>query len=96
MFSSTDRAKIQRELIARAEADPRIIGAAIAGSGAHGTQDDWSDIDLAVQFDDGVDEQRLVDEWTEAIHAAYGLSDAHDVWAAGTRYRVFFLSNSLQ
>lgn len=96
MFSSMDRAMIRSDLIARAEADPRIIGAAIVGSAARGTEDDWSDIDLAVQFDDGVDEQRLVDEWTEAIHVAYGVSDTHDVWAAGTRYRVFLLSNSLQ
>lgn len=96
MFSATDRATIQSDLIARADADPRVIGAALVGSAARGSQDDWSDIDLALQLDDDVDEQRLVDEWTQAIHDRHGLSDTHDVWAAGARYRVFLLSSSLQ
>lgn len=96
MFSATDRATIQAALIARAETDPRVIGAALVGSAARGNQDDWSDIDLALQLADGVDEQHLVDEWTRAIDDEHGLSDTHDVRAAGARYRVFFLSNSLQ
>ena len=96
MFSSVDRVTIQSALIARAEADQRVIGAALVGSAARGSQDDWSDIDLALQLDDGVDEQQLVHEWTQAIHDEHGVSDTHDVWAAGARYRVFLLSNSLQ
>lgn len=96
MFSATDRATIQSGLIARAAADQRVVGAALVGSAAWGTQDDWSDIDLALQLDDGVDEQQLVDEWTQAIHDEHGLSDTHDVRAAGARYRVFLLSSSLQ
>ncbi|GAB2853406.1 nucleotidyltransferase domain-containing protein [Microbacterium insulae] len=96
MFSATDRDTIQSSLIARAVADQRVIGAALVGSAARGTQDDWSDIDLALQLDHGVDEQQLVDEWTQAIGDEHGLSDTHDVRSAGARYRVFLLSNSLQ
>ncbi|MDW4574079.1 nucleotidyltransferase domain-containing protein [Microbacterium sp. M3] len=96
MFSATDRAAIQSRLIARAVADQRVIGAALVGSAARGSQDDWSDIDLALQLNDGVDEQQLVDEWSQTIDDEHGLSDTHDVWAAGARYRVFLLSNSLQ
>jgi hypothetical protein len=79
-----------------AEADARVVGAAMVGSGARGTQDAWSDIDVALQLDHRVDEAQLVDESTKTIHDEYGIADTHDVWAASARYRVFRLRGSLQ
>ncbi|MFL0564633.1 nucleotidyltransferase domain-containing protein [Microbacterium sp. 179-I 1D1 NHS] len=96
MFSETERSKMQGALVARAAADDRVVGAALVGSVARGTQDAWADIDLALQLDHGIDEAQLVDEWTRTIYDAYGAADTHDVWAAGARYRVFLLRSSLQ
>jgi hypothetical protein len=39
MFSVVERTEIRGHLIALAEADPRVIGAALAGSAARGTED---------------------------------------------------------
>lgn len=59
MFSAAERTTIRAELIALAERDPRIIGAALAGSAARGTEDAWSDIDLLLQLDPAADEPEV-------------------------------------
>lgn len=83
-------------LVARAEADSRVIGSALVGSAARGAEDEWSDIDLALQLAPDVDEQSVVDEWTDFVGGLSGLADTLDVWAGTVRYRVFFLASSLQ
>ena len=96
MFTSAERSRIRAELIADAESDPRISGAALVGSAARGAEDEWSDIDLLVKLDVDVDERAVVDSWTAAIDERYGIADTLDVFAAGARYRVFLLRSSLQ
>lgn len=96
MFSAAERTAIRAELIALAQRDPRIVGAALAGSAARGTEDAWSDIDLILQLDPAADEPAVVDGWTDAIDTRFGVADTLDVFAVGVRYRVFLLRSSLQ
>lgn len=49
MISAADRTEIRCALTEAAQMDPRIAGAALAGSAARGTEDRWSDIDLTLQ-----------------------------------------------
>ena len=96
VFTTAERAEIRAGLVAAAEADPRIVGAALVGSAARGTEDEWSDIDLLLQLAVDADEQAVVDSWTAAIDRAHGVADTLDVFASGARYRVVLLRSSLQ
>lgn len=96
MFSVADRSGVRATLVAWAEADPRIVGAALVGSAARGAQDQWSDIDLALQLAGDVDEGAVVEDWTHAIGDLGDLADTIDLFAGGVRYRVFLLQSSLQ
>jgi predicted nucleotidyltransferase len=96
MFSVAERTEIRTELITLAREDPRVGGAALAGSAARGTEDAWSDIDLLLQLNPAADEPTVVDDWTDAIDKRFGVADTLDVFAVGVRYRVFLLRSSLQ
>ncbi|MGO4423525.1 nucleotidyltransferase domain-containing protein, partial [Streptomyces sp. MCAF7] len=48
MFSAEERDRVQGQLLARAEADDAIVGAAFTGSYATGAADRWSDTDLVL------------------------------------------------
>jgi predicted nucleotidyltransferase len=96
VFTATERTRIRDELIGRAEADPRIVGAALVGSAARGAEDRWSDIDLVLQLASDVDEAAVVDDWSQRLDDLASVADTHDVMASGVRYRVFLLASSLQ
>jgi predicted nucleotidyltransferase len=97
LFEPTDRERIRGELLAAAADDPGIVGAALVGSAARGTEDRWSDVDLALQLARDADEPRLVERWTRMMRDRYGVADTLDIFAAqGVRYRVFLLPTSLQ
>ena len=48
MFTIEQRELLRDELVAAAKGDNRITGAALTGSAAAGREDEWSDIDLAL------------------------------------------------
>ncbi len=96
MFSVAERTSIRTELIRLAEQDPRIVGAALVGSAARGTEDEWSDIDLLLQMTSAADEPAIVADWTDLIDQRFGVADTLDVFAVGVRYRAFLLTSSLQ
>lgn len=96
MFAPADRAMFRDALVAHAHSDADIVGAALVGSGARGSEDAWSDIDLALQLSTAADESVVVERWTRWIDEQQGLSDTLDVMSAGVRYRVFLLRSSLQ
>ena len=48
MFTAEERDRIREQLLARAEADSAIVGAAFTGSLATGDDDRWSDTDLVL------------------------------------------------
>lgn len=94
MFTPDERAALRDALVAAAEADPRITGAALAGSSAHDFTDQWSDIDLALGI--ATDLDAVVDDWTTRIHRDHGAITHHDMWLRGTLFRVFLLPGTLQ
>jgi predicted nucleotidyltransferase len=96
MFDAAERSEIRTRLIERARADSAISGAALVGSAARDAEDDWSDIDLALQLSAEADEFMTVQAWTEFIGELSPLADTFDLFAGGVRYRVFLLASSLQ
>ncbi|MDX6356477.1 MAG: hypothetical protein QOF98_3380, partial [Streptomyces sp.] len=48
MFTVEERDRVREQLLARAEADEAIVGAAFTGSHAVGESDRWSDTDLVL------------------------------------------------
>jgi hypothetical protein len=81
------RDAVRASLLARAEADPRVVAAAWVGGSAGGERDRWSDLDFAL----GVTED-IRDEWTAALAAEH---DALHLFDLGW-YRVFLLPGGLQ
>jgi hypothetical protein len=96
LFSPEDRERVRRTLLARAEADNRVVGAAVVGSEAEGELDRFSDIDLtfAVRFDVPVEE--VLHDWTDAMRSEMGGLDLFDIRVDSTIYRVFLLEENLQ
>ena len=48
MFTAEERDRVREQLLARAEADSAVVGAAFTGSHATGDGDRWSDTDLVL------------------------------------------------
>lgn len=94
MFTPAERSALLDALVAAAEADPRVVGAGLAGSSARGFTDEWSDIDLALSVASDLD--AVVAEWTDRIHRDHGALTHLDVWAGETLFRVFLLPGTLQ
>lgn len=96
MFTPTDRNRIRQALIASARTDRDVVGAALVGSGATDAEDDWSDIDLALQVRNRADPDRVAARWTADVYDRLGAADHLDLVADGVLYRVFLLHSSLQ
>lgn len=96
VFTTVERDRVRDELVAAAKADPRITAAGFAGSSAHGKEDRWSDIDLALRLAPDVDYDDFVALWTESLYREYDAVTHLDVWAGNTLFRVFLLPGTLQ
>lgn len=96
VFSVDDRDKLRVRLAEAARRDPQINAAAVLGSAGRGTEDRWSDIDLALRVTPGVELSGLADRWTERLQREQVVIDHLDVHASGGLYRVFLLASTLQ
>jgi hypothetical protein len=96
MFSPDDRQRLRDTLIASARADERIASAALTGSGALGSEDRWSDIDLAFGVADETSFSELVAEWTDVMYRHHHAAHHVDVNWGNVLFRVFLLANTLQ
>ncbi|WP_244223883.1 nucleotidyltransferase domain-containing protein [Amycolatopsis circi] len=97
MYEVAERVQIRDKLIAAARQDVDIVGAALVGSAARGTEDRWSDIDLVLQLAEDANEAAVVARWTRSLDEKFGVADTLDVTSReGVRYRVFLLDSSLQ
>jgi hypothetical protein len=96
VFAVEDRERLRDQLIAAAQADPRISAAALLGSSAVGPEDQWSDVDFAVCVNDEPERQTVITEWTGRMYAEYGAVHHLDVPAGETLYRAFLLADTLQ
>ena len=96
MYSEGDRDELLQRLVERARTDPAIEAAALVGSAARRSVDRWSDIDLAFGLAGDVDLVETADRWSRVVAELVTVSDALDLWAGPTLYRVFLLDSSLQ
>ena len=96
MFTSHERERIRQELVAAAEADARITGAAHLGSAALGRLDQWSDIDLALCLAADADFSEVLADWTQHMYNDHAAITNYDVRRGTILYRVFLLNSTLQ
>lgn len=96
MFTPEERARLRSELLDLAEKDARISGAAITGSLAGGSEDEWSDIDLAFGVAHPADVSKALSDFTEHLCRAHSVLHYFDVKSGLWTYRVFLFASSLQ
>ena len=88
------RSELRAHLLEIARQDPAICAAAITGSAATGTEDAYSDVDLA--FAVTGDRAAAVDAWTRRMYAEHHALHHLDFPAGAWLYRVFLLPGPLQ
>jgi predicted nucleotidyltransferase len=81
------RELIRGRLLELARADPRVVAAATTGSMATGTDDEWSDVDLAFAVEGALP----LDDWTELVDREWGVVHWWDLPFRTAVYRVFLL-----
>jgi hypothetical protein len=96
VFSPEAREQLRNALVAAAQSDPRIIGAAVTGSAAVGREDQWSDIDFALSVAPGADRATVVADWSARMYGADHAVDHVDVTRGEALFRVFLLASTLQ
>lgn len=96
IFTPEERETLRAELVAAAQGDPNISGAAHTGSAASGQLDRWSDIDLALCLKPGAPHDHVSKVWTERLYQHHEAVAHVDVMRGATLFRVFVLKNTLQ
>lgn len=96
MFAVEERDVLRARLVEAARQDREIDAAALLGSAARGTEDRWSDIDLALRLAPGVAPSSVADRWARRLRQEEAVIDQLDVPASGALYRVFLLASTLQ
>jgi len=96
IFSPEQRERLRDELVAAAESDANLSGAAHTGSAASSRLDRWSDIDLALCLRPTAAYDLVVAEWTERLYQHHEAVAHVDVMRGATLFRVFLLKNTLQ
>ena len=76
--------------------DSGISGAALTGSAAAGSEDRWSDIDLAFGIVDAAHLRDALSDWTDRMYRDHEALHHFDVVVGATIYRVFLLAGTLQ
>lgn len=90
------RAELRDWLVDLARADDRVSAAAVVGSGADGSEDGWSDIDLALRLAPGQDPMVIAGSWAQRLDERVQPVGRLDIWSTGALYRVFILPDTLQ
>ena len=94
MFTVERRDQVRDQLLARARADERVVGAARTGSAARGAEDRWSDIDLFLGVRDDIG--AVIGDWSAALYSEYQAVHHFDLPAGATTYRAFLLPDGLE
>ena len=95
IFTPEERERLRDELVAAAQNDPNLSGAAHTGSAATARLDRWSDIDMALCLRPTASYERVVSAWTERVYQLGAVAHV-DVMRGATVFRVFLLKNTLQ
>jgi hypothetical protein len=96
VFTVEARERLRDGLVSAAQADARISAAALVGSSALGSEDEWSDIDLALCIDAEAERAAVIAEWTDWMYAEHAAVHHMDVPRGETLYRAFLLADTLQ
>ena len=96
MFTVAERDGLLESMLASARDDPRVVGAALVGSWAHGRTDEWSDIDLLLAVSDDVPPRAVLDAWALRFEHDLDAVVLFDLVSGEITYRVFLLPNSLE
>lgn len=96
MFTPEDRERVRAALVARANEDPRVTGAALTGSVVRGEEDRWSDVDLFLGVAESSPIGEVIADWTNALCREERVVHHFDVHAGAAVYRVFLLPSGLQ
>jgi predicted nucleotidyltransferase len=96
MFETAQRERVLARLVELAEADQRIVTAAIVGSLADGSADEWSDIDLAMGVDEAATLDELLAAWSDTMADEFDAVALLDLTSGVATYRVFMLDDWLQ
>ena len=89
------RDAVRIQLLELARADRRVTGAAITGSAAAGTQDEWSDIDLFFGVSEA-EPAEVLDTFTAYLYGELGALHHFDLVAGSAVYRGFLLDDLLE
>jgi hypothetical protein len=89
MFTAGERDRVRDQLLARAEADGAIVGAAFTGSQATGNSDRWSDTDLVLAVRGEL--TPVLERWTRWLYDELGAQHHWDLPVGAKRIRVFLL-----
>jgi hypothetical protein len=95
-FTTEERRTTRDRLLELAESDPNIVAAAVTGSGAVATEDEWSDIDLAFAVGDAGEVSSMITSWTAIVEDEFGVVHYWDLPADARIFRVFLLPNGLE
>ncbi len=96
VFSVDDRNRVRDRVLELAEADPRVVAAAVVGGLADGGGDRWSDLDLTFAVADAVPVSDVLGDWTREFAAEFDAAHLFDLPTAASIYRVFLLPGCLQ
>jgi hypothetical protein len=96
MLSAEDRIAVRDWIVRFAQADERICAGSLTGSMATGTEDRWSDVDVAFAVVPGAQLRDILDDWTQHVHGEFGVVHHWDLPAGTALYRVFLLRSGLE
>ncbi|WP_020136481.1 hypothetical protein [Streptomyces sp. 351MFTsu5.1] len=94
MFTAEQREHLRGRLIARAEADEAVVGAAFTGSYALGEGDRWSDTDLVLAVRGEL--APTLRRWTDWLYDDLGARHHWDLPVGAAVVRVFLLTDWLE
>jgi len=96
MSAVEQRDLVRAHVLRRADADPRIIAAAVIGSLAIGKGDRWSDLDFTFGVAGGASVAEVMDDWTRELVEVFDAVPLLDLTSGDLIYRVFILADWLQ
>jgi len=96
MFSVEERNQVRDYVLQLAEADARVVAAAVVGSLALGEGDRWSDLDLTFAVAEDVLVSDVLEDWTRDLVQKFDAAHLFDLPSGASIYRVFLLPGCLQ
>jgi hypothetical protein len=96
VFAIEERDATRDRVLEMAEADGRVVGAAVVGSLSVGPGDRWSDLDLSFAVSDEVEVDQVLTDWTRQLVTDLDAVVLFDLTSGHTTYRVFLLPRCLQ